>query len=522
MRSVIIWWGVWGALALVGCDDGAPGGGAATPRDMGELGVCRFNSDCAPGYYCKARRCDLDCRTSRDCPAGQSCESGECLGAVAPDRGPAPDQGPAGCASDTACAPPDTICEAGACVTGCRVQGCAPGLVCGADTGRCAASDCRRDGCPDGEACDRDTGACAPAPACDPPCREDEYCDLELLRCALRQTCVDTGCPDGQFCDGASGQCLAPDCRRDGCLGAQVCNPQTGACEAPAFDCRAGDACLSGQRCDPDTGACVGRAAAGERCDRAFDCASDMCLSEPNTPEIGFCSQPCCSERECPDGFGCIYYAGIRACFPSRLFPTNNFNVPAGGPCGRGVNDCRTGVCDGERCLGSCCTDRDCLGATCELLPTGDGSARAVCDLGNFLGGPEGSICFGELDCINRLCMPHPDATPDNVFGYCAATCCTHRDCGGGFGCGQVSVGLDPRTAFITAACVPLTFGPAADGANCLADADCASGHCVEGACRQPCCFDNHCQAGERCLPRANGEGTLMRACVPPDVPDQD
>ncbi|MCB9526351.1 MAG: hypothetical protein H6702_23650 [Myxococcales bacterium] len=502
-------------LLFMACDDSA-GSGGTTPRDMGEVGVCRFNSDCPPGYYCKERRCDLDCRTSRDCPPGQSCESGECLGAQ-PDRGAPPDMASPQCRADADCAPPSTVCESGACVPGCATTGCGAGQTCGADTGRCAAFDCRRDGCPDGQACDRDTGACVSAPPCDPPCAEDEYCDLDLRRCVLRQTCADTGCPDGWYCDGQTGMCLEPDCNRDGCLGQRVCNEQSGQCEDPPFDCRNGDPCGAGERCDEQTGRCLGRAALGERCDRAFHCASDMCVGSPQNPNLAFCTQLCCSENDCPAGFGCLYGAGVRYCVPAALVPTSNFSASAGQDCSR-VNDCRTGICGPrDRCMGSCCTDADCLGAVCELLPTGDGSARGVCDIGNIgLGGPAGSPCFSELDCLNRLCVPIPGGN-GGAPGYCAPSCCTHADCGGGLLCGQVLVGQ--RGDYIHTACVPLEAGPRADGAGCLSDSDCQSGHCVEDFCRQPCCYDQHCANGLRCLPRANGEGSLVRACVPPDVP---
>jgi hypothetical protein len=495
---------------LWACDDGGASSGALNERDAAEDQVCRFNSDCAPGYFCKDRRCDLECRTSRDCPLGQSCESGECLGI-------GPDVGVAACQSDDACSPPDTVCAAGVCVPGCIESSCAEGRVCRA--GHCEAFDCRVHGCEASETC-APSGVCQPADLCDPPCADDERCDADLRRCVLLPPdCVAGGCDAGERCNPDSGDCEPAvfDCNETPCEVGQVCERGTGQCRA--YDC-ALDGCPEGQRCEAR--GCVPdgprREALGGPCEVAAHCASDMCFSEPQNPNQGFCSALCCSENDCPAGFGCMYYAGVRACFPARLFPTNNFSTPAGGACGA-VNDCRTGICGQGRCLDSCCTDRDCLGAVCEILPTGAGSARSVCDRGNLLGGFDYSPCYTELDCVNRLCVFNPEAQQGQPPGFCAPTCCTHADCGGQLGCGQIAVGQG-NSQFVLTGCAPMTRGAVADNAACLNSEECASGHCVEAACRNPCCRDQDCGGGLRCLPRANGEGTLIRVCVTPNQAD--
>lgn len=527
--------GLLGGLAA--CDDDVPAGAVDAQseqrRDAAELAVCRFNSDCLPGFYCKARRCDLDCRANRDCPPENTCQSGQCI--------PPTVEPPAPCINDTNCGPPDTVCESGVCVDGCIAAGCPAddeGRLqrCSATTGRCGTLDCRVDGCvatdvlPD-PVCEQSTGLCIPPPdpveVCGEMCREDEYCDPDLMRCVLRPArCTPQSCAANQRCDEGTGQCvdLPFDCRRDGgCRAPQVCDAATGRCADPApFDCNLGDQCPQGFECVVLTGECApevpNTGALGEPCDAAATCQSNLCLGLGG---VGFCTQPCCREDDCPPGFGCLYAsaAGGGACMPAERFPSN-FTTPAGGACGAGFNDCRTGLCLSGRCQDACCSDANCDGFTCVVLPTSGGSAAAICDIPNLLGGPAGSICFGDLDCENRVCLIHPDATPDNVFGYCADTCCTHADCaayGPGFGCGLTGF-FDERQqlSFTINACAFLPFGDRADGEVCARDADCQSGACMEGQCRQPCCNDRTC-GNLRCLPRVNTENVLQRVCVPPD-----
>lgn len=387
-----------------------------------------------------------------------------------------------------------------AAVQTCRLNSdCPPGLFC-KDT--VCDFDCRgRRDCASGEICE--SGQCiVDVPPADMRPPGDMRVDAAR---ATDATPRDATPPDAALVD--SGPLT---CRETGCPAGLTCNEVTGGCER-------GDPEPAPQ---PEPEPDVGRQPLGGACDRPFHCTSDTCFSEPNNPNQGFCTQMCCGESDCPDGFGCLYYQGVRLCFPSRLVPTNNFSEPAGGPCGGGVNDCRTGICSDNRCLGSCCTDRDCLGSACVWLPTDGGSARAVCDRPNVLGGPPGSPCFNEFDCANRVCVANPNAPAGNPPGICGDTCCTHEDCGGGFGCGQV---LGPGGNIITA-CVALTRGALADRAACARSEDCASGHCVEGQCADPCCRDQDrngaCLPTQRCLPRDNGEGTLIRVCVEPTPPE--
>lgn len=397
-----------------------------------------------------------------------------------PGNGGARDAGQPTCRLNSDC-PPGLFCKEQVCDFDCRgARDCAPSEVC--ESGQCIV-DVPRPGPDMRPSADMSLDA-TPIDAAPDAARVDARVD------AGPRTCRETGCPQGLMCNDATGGCEPGDPE-----------PEPGPATEP----------------EPDAGA---RQPLGGACERPFHCTSDTCFSEPNNADRGFCTQVCCSETDCPDGFGCLYYQGARLCFPSRLFPTNNFSEPAGGRCGNGVNDCRTGLCADNRCLGSCCTDRDCLGSACVWLPTDGGSVRAVCDRPNLLGGPVGSLCNSEFDCANRICVLNPNAQPNGPAGICVDTCCTHQDCGGGFGCGQ----LLGRGGNIISTCLPMPRGALADSAACGRSEDCASGHCVEGQCRQPCCRDQDrngaCLPTQRCLPRDNGEGTLIRVCVEPTPPE--
>ncbi len=210
-------------MLLVGCVGGSAGGGdASRPRardaaltDMGGA-LCRLNSDCPPGLYCKARRCTFDCRVERDCERGLVCESGECVEPL--DAGSPPDAGP-------------------------QVDAWIP----------------------------------------------DARADLAALDPDAAQ--LD---PDAARAD--------PDANR------------------PAPDAA------------PDPDAAVAPRALGEVCERAADCESDICLEVAvNRQPHVVCASLCCSENDCPLGFGCLYFQGARFCMPADIYPPGfDFTASAG------------------------------------------------------------------------------------------------------------------------------------------------------------------------------------------------
>ncbi len=380
-------------------------------------------------------------------------------------------------------------------------------------------------------------GGCAPAggggagdvggrrDASGQPCRLNSDCApglyCEARRCTL-DCRVDRDCPRGAICE--SGECLsteAPDAAPDGGLDARV--PDAARVDVgPEIDGEvARDAMVARDEAVPrdesvEADAQVRPSPLGAACEGRADCDSDICLDVTvNRVQHTVCAALCCSEHDCPVGFGCLYLAGARFCMPARIYPPGfDFTASAGQRCGAGGNACRSGLCDVGRdeCLGACCTDQDCRGGVCRWQIAGQ-SNRAICDRVPIAFGRTGDGCGNELDCTSGVCVPSPNAQPGGLPGVCGDLCCTHADCPAPYGCGQVR---GPR-GNVVSACVPMLRGQVQEGGACGADEACQTGLCVEGACAEPCCADVHCPpAGQACLPRFNDEGTIIRICAEP------
>lgn len=251
----------------------------------------------------------------------------------------------------------------------------------------------------------------------------------------------------------------------------------------------------------------------GDDCDRAADCETDICFGlNMGAGFHSICVEPCCDERACPIGFGCLQAGAGRYCLPSRIFPAGyTFTGETGESCGVGNDACKSGICEisNDMCRGTCCGDADCNAAPCSWSVTGAGTSnRTFCDPLALLGDPDGSGCIDGRACRSGVCA---EVSPG--VGQCAGLCCTSGDCPTGTGCGLVA-GLGDS---VTRACVPLERGATRDGEPCADDGEsCASGHCIEGACRRLCCLDGNCVGGERCLPRNSNEGVMVPVCVMP------
>jgi len=437
---------------------------------------CRLDSDCPPGSYCDvdAAHCTFDCRMHSDCdPRGgltSLCINGRCV--VASEQ----------CGEDLDCGPPSSICIRGACVAGCAETGCPDGRECSSVSGRCVALP----------------GVCSD----DRDCPMGEVCNLVTAECMESEDmpghCAGNGdCPEGRVCNTATGQCqtLAECTRNSDCPLGAICDPATFRCVngTPAAsnlplgsDCRADSECASGQ--------CLALLAAGN--------------------PVAVCTKICCVPRDCPAGFGCLYFNGVQQCFPSRIFPDGTeFTGEAGAPCTPSSNTCKSGLCGPDNfCLQTCCTFDDCGGIGCRFLPVGDGSTtRPVCDVFTAIFGQPvtGLPCQSQLDCGSGVCLP---VSGGAGAGICADLCCSPSDCPGGFSCVQADV-----HGGIAHACALVPVGNGAFGSQCSGPdggGECISGLCIGKRCTTVCCEDADCPDRAVCRSQPNGEGSRIRVCV--------
>lgn len=263
---------------------------------------------------------------------------------------------------------------------------------------------------------------------------------------------------------------------------------------------------------EPDAAPPSGPGRLGDPCVADAECLTQFCAGVRILGEERyFCSILCCTEGECPIGFGCLSPDGPRFCVPASIYPPGyTFDAGAGQPCGRGGGACQSGLCDPEddTCLRTCCTDADCGGLAC-IWQQSQSGPRQTCGLNPLLGfGRSGDSCEFQLefDCQDLVCIASADGRP-----ICADMCCTERDCPAGYACQQVQ---GPNGALISA-CAPTVRGDGADGDGCVSDSGCQSGLCVRGGCSEPCCADDDCGAGRRCVPTDNGQGGAIRVCRP-------
>lgn len=290
--------------------------------------------------------------------------------------------------------------------------------------------------------------------------------------------------------------------------------------------------------------------ALGEACEDSAVCVGGLCAA---TPAGTVCTQACDPMRPtigCPPSFYCASTAGScdGFCVPGTLAA-----APLETLCSADT-ECASGLCrdpgDGRRrCLDPCRGDRgDCLDG--DVCVAADGACSVCIDAGTFTG-PRGlgEVCMNDAECRSGLCVLR-----DGV-GECATPC--GAGCGEGFACvnGSCLVQRDQPVGgpclssddcalgavcaaqgdsrWCTAICsedapCPLGFQcvPAGDnmicapvgglvGEACMADAECSTGMCRDGACTLPCSSELRCGPGFLCEALADG----TRACFAPDPP---
>ncbi|NMB74546.1 MAG: formylglycine-generating enzyme family protein [Myxococcales bacterium] len=368
----------------------------------------------------------------------------------------------------------------------------------------CGSSSPSGDGGLDGDGGDGGSG-----------CRRDSECAPPTPRCQV-----------------SSGTCLACltslDCTRsETCVGG-VCKPGQWFCESDE-DC-------TPQLCDTRTGGCV-ECLSDRHCPTDFVCQDGQCK-----PKQGL---PCETDADCNLGELCIDKACVVGCRSSRDCPQGLLCDSARGDHGQCVQclsaeDCPLGLrCADGQCQFFCSSDADCPGRYCDpqsercvdCLETDHCALGNICYQNSCVAGcntsrdcPGGLLCDPALDehgrCVECLQDGDCDTGQGCRGGTCVALCATDDDCAG-LHCEVVS-GLCVEClipdhcalGFVCDAqhaCVPgcrtardcpanqkcaVDLGPNGTCVDCLEDADCPAGKCIQYQCQDSCRSDSDCVIG--------------------------
>jgi MYXO-CTERM domain-containing protein len=487
------------------------------------------------------------CNDGLACTTPDTCTSGTC-------------GGPARVCDDGIACTVDSCSEPGGCTVNTSGCGCTKDADCddanacnGKETCNTTTLACRAgtpvncssltDGC--------NTGTCAPATgACSAVPKPNGTSCTDGASCTTGDAC------QSGVCKGTPVVCPLPD----QCHNAGTCAPATGTCSNPpktnGTACNDANACTTADTCQGGT--CTGGPALP--CNDSNQCTIDGCAAATGctfTPgNAGAVCVPasCTGGREtlvsactgsapaCPTAVtrACAPYAcGATACLTKCTVDTDcslgNYcaaggvctaKLAPGGKCTAGnqcvSSFCADGVCCNQDCDGQCeaCNLPNKAG-TCSPVTGKPVAPRAAC-IGN------GTGCDGACDGTNTTACAVPSQSKQcrdpscnattgvatlaescNGSGACPAV--RTQDCAPGI-CGQTqctgcSTNADCPTGDFCrgGVCKPQS----AAGIKCSIDAECASGHCVDGVC-----CDNDCTGQcEACnQPNAVGKCTPIAA----------
>jgi hypothetical protein len=321
--------------------------------------------------------------------------------------------------------------------------------------------------------------------------------DVPSFRCAGTSP---SACPPGLTCDQTQGRCVklvtsTPDAAadvEDGSAPEDGDSPVDAGKDSPAVDADAGPLPVGG----------------GCRVDA--DCASRLCgdgtlLTSTVVQNSGaVCTQTCCDSSDCPSGSVCFGPGtGGKYCVRGNQLQRD---VPSSGGSKGGASctknaDCRSGLCDQNKCADTCCVDAECTGGAVCRFGTLQGHFTLNCAQGAALAADYAS-CSENSDCKSGACY----------LGKCRPACCGAKDCVGISNpkCSTLILPPDSVNVCVSGA------GPLALGATCTQDSDCKSDFCNpdEKTCAEVCCTDQDCAAigsDYRCRPTSKPATNLQR-----------
>jgi hypothetical protein len=526
------------------------------------LTTCSKDGDCALTAFCNAGVCQskrangVSCKnlgnsacTSGFCVDGVCCNSacsGQCqacdvatsVGTCTPVVGKPHGSRPACNTDGSVCA---GTCD-GTVATGCSYPGQSTECrtpSCSANTASLAAYCDGAGTCPASQ-----TQPCAPflcgPTECAGNCKTDDDC-ASTARCA-GGVCV-TKSPDGTPCSTgdtcASHECVDGVCCHTDCKGqceacdepgqAGTCVPVSGVPRGNRAACAGSGDCVGS--CDgqnaascayPGSGttcrqpACEkGRATLGAFCNGAgecppeedLDCASASCQGALCAPSD---QQPsCASDADCS---GVTEYCAAGVCVPKK---DNGAHCNTANECSSSY--CVDGLCCNAYCVGQCeaCDVAGSEGTCTPVTGPPHGSRRACAT--------EDPDCGGQCDGTNRNGCTYPGAEKSCRTASCAnGTATLAATCQGDGSCGPIQKqacdpvkGCDKSGATCDGGCSILVgntcastefcsggicLAKLAQGKVCGSDAQCATGHCVDGVCCDTPC-DGQCEACDQTTP---------------------
>jgi hypothetical protein len=358
---------------------------------------CTTSADCG-NQICSGLHHCVSCATNGECGAGRHCDAGQCA-ADSPK-----------CQDDSGCNPPQTICRAGLCETGCAAASCSPRQVCSTRTGRCVVTSIGElamgEVCSEHAACT--TNVCWPT--MDTEGAMTNLCSQACVRhddCPAEFTCYELG--DGNLCVPSSMFPTMP-----------LNVPPGGACSTDFQN----SSCMTGY-CDTTTLKCM------QMCARDADC------TDTGTGLICVSRRPFGADA---DNDGTLSQSEIQGFTQVCRMPIGS--LPADSLCTSHEN-CRGGYCAQTpdftlppRCAQPCCTPNDCPTSRpiCKPIDVWDGLRNNTTDPYGFTkiclwreyGGFKdvGEVCGADTECKSEICIAGYSGTK-----RCTQTCCTSRDC---------------------------------------------------------------------------------------------
>ncbi|MEY4548498.1 MAG: hypothetical protein RL685_4693 [Pseudomonadota bacterium] len=516
--------------------DGGVGRGNTGETALGTLGfspgslgsACGEDAACDSGFCASGRCCETACDgTCEACSASGQCNTAPIDDARCPPI-------PCG-ATTTTCAQYATLQAAnrcagpGECKTTCDPISVAVDVLCEEVApglrGQCdERGDCVDPRAAAGASCASSISCSAGSSCVDGVCCK-EACGSACETCDAQGECqadaAGTGCGDGRQCFGR-GVCLAPSgsaCSADAECGSGNCEPAVGGgsvcCVEPCTGgsvCSGDGVCVSpesdlGGACAGDEDCVGGRCFDGVCCDSECGTACERC----NIPgQVGRCTAEAVGAQDplCPAGLEC---AGRGQCLRALGTTCTQNGECRSGACtpaleASGSICCATACPEGQRCgangscaaaplpNGSACTQNDnCSSNACVSGRCCESACNGLCQACSALGvcnaSPGNDLRCAPVDCptSNTVCVTYPPDVATNLcaaFGNCRSS---QQDCRPTFAqAGQACevIGGVQGQCDGTGNCRDPRVGA---GSLCTSGAQCTSGLCVSGVCRELC-----------------------------------